>query len=203
MSTPKNKGVRADGRRNRARILAAAEGVFADNGPSASTEQIAVRAGVAIGTIFRHFPTKQALLQAIMKDLLRQLTDQADALAANGDPATALFTFFTQTVEQAVRKKSVIDLLARTGIDLQITEAVQLLDHSVHTLLTRAQDVGAITPTTRTDEVTTLLAAMCQATTLPSWNPDLQHRTLAVIFHGLTPNPPNPPNQANDKQAEH
>lgn len=190
MSTPKNKGVRADARRNRARILAAAEEVFADNGPSASTEQIAARAGVAIGTIFRHFPTKQALLQAIMKDLLQQLTDQADALAADGDPATALFAFFTRTIEQAARKKTVIDLLTQSGIDLQIAEAVQLLDQGVHNLLARAQAVGAIRPTVKTDEVTTLLATMCQATARRSWNPDLQHRTLAIIFRGLSPNTP-------------
>lgn len=199
MSTPKNKGVRADARRNRARILAAAEAIFADNGPAASTEQIAARAGVAIGTIFRHFPTKQALLQAIMKDLLEQLTDQADALAADGDPATALFTFFAQTVEQAARKKTVIDLLTQTGIDLRIAEAVQLLDHSVERLLTRAQAVGAVRPTVNTDEVTTLLAAMCQTTARHGWNSDLQHRTLAIIFHGLGPNTPR---QDHDLQLE-
>jgi AcrR family transcriptional regulator len=55
--------VRADARRNRARILEAAEAVFAEQGASASTEAVAARAGVAIGTVFRHFPTKPELLQ--------------------------------------------------------------------------------------------------------------------------------------------
>jgi AcrR family transcriptional regulator len=183
LSTPKNKGVRADARRNRARILAAAEAVFADSGPSASTEQIATRAGVAVGTIFRHFPTKQALLQAIMKDLLQRLTERADELA--DDPATGLFAFFADTVEQSARKKPVIDLLTQGGIDLQIADAVRLLDGRVHDLLTRAQAAGAVRPTVRTDEVITLLAAACQATTLPSWDADLQERTLAIIFRGL------------------
>jgi recombinational DNA repair protein (RecF pathway) len=55
-----------------------------------------------------------------MKNVLYQLTQEADYLAADGDPATALFTFFTQTVEQAAQKKAVIDLLAETGVDLQV-----------------------------------------------------------------------------------
>ncbi|WP_406674290.1 helix-turn-helix domain-containing protein [Nonomuraea sp. N2-4H] len=68
-----SKPMRADARRNRARILAAAEEVFAERGASASTEEVAARAGVAIGTVFRHFPTKRDLLAAIMKDLRRRL----------------------------------------------------------------------------------------------------------------------------------
>jgi len=61
--------MRADAQRNRTRILAAAEEVFADGGPGASTEEVARRAGVAIGTVFRHFPTKADLLSALMKRL--------------------------------------------------------------------------------------------------------------------------------------
>src|SRR3982074_1256888 len=62
------KPLRADARRNRARILDAAEVVFSEKGASASTEEVASRAGVAIGTVFRHFPTKKDLLRAIMKE---------------------------------------------------------------------------------------------------------------------------------------
>ncbi|HVV20388.1 MAG TPA: helix-turn-helix domain-containing protein, partial [Pseudonocardiaceae bacterium] len=61
--------LRADAQRNRARILNAAESVFAELGASASTEEVAARAGVAIGTVFRHFPTKRDLLAAIMRGL--------------------------------------------------------------------------------------------------------------------------------------
>ncbi|MEV0721086.1 helix-turn-helix domain-containing protein [Asanoa sp. NPDC050611] len=60
--------MRADAARNRARILAAAEAVFAERGAAASTEDVASRAGVAIGTVFRHFPTKDDLLRAVLKD---------------------------------------------------------------------------------------------------------------------------------------
>ena len=74
LSTRKGWGpLRADARRNRAAILAAAEAVFAEQGTSAPTEEVAARAGVAIGTVFRHFPTKDALLAAMMKELLARL----------------------------------------------------------------------------------------------------------------------------------
>jgi AcrR family transcriptional regulator len=86
---------RADARRNRAGILAAAEQVFSDEGAAGSTEEIARRAGVSVGTVFRHFPTKQELLAAIIKDLRQRLEEEAARLACDGDPATALFTSFS------------------------------------------------------------------------------------------------------------
>jgi AcrR family transcriptional regulator len=181
------KRLRADARRNRARILAAAEAVFAEKGSSASTEQVAERAGVAIGTIFRHFPTKQDLLQAIMKDLMSRLTQEATALAADDDPADALFTFFTHMVEEAAHKKTVVDLLAETGIDLQVTDSLQLLRQKIADLLNQSQQAGAIRHDVRLDEVIALLAGTSQGALHGSWDHDLQQRTLAIIFDGLRP----------------
>jgi AcrR family transcriptional regulator len=177
--------VRADAARNRARILAAAQEVFAEHGPSASTEEVAARAGVAIGTVFRHFPTKQALLQAIMKDLLHSLTEQASALAATGDPATALFTFFGQLVERAAGTKTVVDLLAQNGTGLDIGDSIGSLRDQVAALLAEGQRAGAIRPEVRLDEVLALLASTCQGAVTAGWTPDLQRRTLAVVFAGL------------------
>ena len=83
-------------------VLEAAVAEFAAHGlAGTSTEEVARRAGVAIGTVFRHFPAKDDLLRAIMKDLLQRLADEVTALAGEGDPSTALFTFFTQMVAQA------------------------------------------------------------------------------------------------------
>src|SRR5436190_16672216 len=98
---------RADARRNRERILAAAGEVFAARGASASTEEVASRAGVAVGTVFRHFPTKNDLLRAIMKDLLARVTSDAAVLSAE-EPATGLFTFFTRLVAEAAEKRTVV-----------------------------------------------------------------------------------------------
>jgi AcrR family transcriptional regulator len=179
--------LRADARRNRVRILAAAEKVFAEQGSSGSTEQVAAEAGVAIGTIFRHFPTKQALLQAIMKDLLGRLAGQAGELAARGDPATALFTFFSGLVSQAAEKKTVVELLADTGVELQVADSVQALRQGIGQLLTQAQRAGAVRGDVRIDAVIALLASTCQGAVQGGWSHDLQDRTLAVIFDGLRP----------------
>jgi AcrR family transcriptional regulator len=181
------KPLRADARRNRERILAAAEAVFAEKGPSASTDEVAARAGVAIGTVFKHFPTKQALLQAIMKDLLARLTQEVDTLATDDAPGEALFTFITRMVEQAAQKRTVVGLLAEAGIDLQVADSVQLLREGIEALLTRSQRAGTVREDIHLDEVIALLTGVCQGALHAGWDRDLQHRTLAIVFEGLRP----------------
>lgn len=183
--------LRADARRNRARILAAAGQVFSERGASASTEEVARRAGVAIGTVFRHFPTKDDLLRAIMKDLLQQLSAEAAALAAEGDPATALFTFFTRMVGQAAAKKTVIDLLAATGTAIDIAEPLAGLQQQVAELLALAKHAGTVREDVQIAEVTALLISTCQGALKARWDSDLQGRVLTVIFDGLGPVPGN------------
>src|SRR5262245_30730507 len=122
---------RADAQRNRARILEAAEAVFAEGGPHASTEEVARRAGVAIGTIFRHFPTKADLLRALMKRLLEQLGSDATTLVAQGDPGTALFTFFDRLVERTAQNRTVVALLAAEGTAVPIAEPLGTLTDTI------------------------------------------------------------------------
>ncbi|GLX93907.1 TetR/AcrR family transcriptional regulator [Herbidospora sp. NBRC 101105] len=169
--------LRADAQRNRARILDAAEVVFAESGPRASTEEVARQAGVAIGTVFRHFPTKNDLLAAIMKRLLAQLVEEA----AQRD----LFGFFTHLVAQAAARKTVVDLLAGSGMDIRLSEALGHLEAAVGELLEQAQSTGAVTSSVRLPEVMALLASMCQGAVHGGWDEDLQARTLTVVFSGL------------------
>ena len=172
-----SKPLRADARRNRARILAAAEEVFAARGAAASTEEVAAAAGVAIGTVFRHFPTKQDLLGAILKDLLGELTEQA------GDDD--LFTFFARVVTAAAEKKFVVELLAGHGIAVEVAGVVGSLSATVGELLGRAQRAGQVREDIRLDEVLALLTAAGQGALHGGWSPDLRARTLEVIFAGL------------------
>ena len=178
--------MRADAQRNHQRILQAADEVFAEHGPQASTEEVARRAGVAIGTVFRHFPTKADLLRALMKRLLQQLTDDAGALVAHGDPNTALLEFFTQLVERTAANRSVVGLLASEGIEAPITGAVGSLTDVVQQLLQRGQRAGAIRAEIRVDEVMALLVSACQGALHGGWKPELRQRTLAIMFAGLT-----------------
>ena len=168
---------RADAVRNRAKILEVAARVFAEQGAAASTEQVAAEAGVAIGTIFRHFPTKADLLAAIMKDTLTGLTDR---LAA---PDATLFGAFTALVAEAAAKRSVIDLLP--GLDA--AGSLARFHQVVAGLLTRAQHDGAARADIGPDEVMALLVAVCQGALRGGWSPALQERTLAIVFSGLRP----------------
>jgi len=182
-----DRPLRADARRNWAAILAAAEEVFSRRGTSASTEEVAARAGVAIGTVFWHFPTKDALLRAMMKDLLARLAGEAQTLIREGDPATALLQFFSRVVEQAAARKTVADLLASEGIGLQAGGPVATLRQELTTLLGAAQQAGTVRPEVGTAEVMALLAATSDAALRSGWDHDLQRRTLAIIFSGLRP----------------
>jgi len=166
---------RADAVRNRARILEAASRVFAAQGASASTEQVAAEAGVAIGTIFRHFPTKPDLLMALMKDSLEQLTRRM------ADPDTDLFSFFTELVHEAAAKRAVIELLPGMAVD----EPIRRFQSDVAALLTRAQQAGLVRTQIRPDEVMALLIGACQGALHGGWDDDLQARTLEIIFAGL------------------
>lgn len=179
-----SKPLRADARRNRERILAAASQVFAERGAAASTEDVAALAGVAIGTVFRHFPTKRDLLSAIVKDLLARLTEEVTALA-DGDPETALYDFFGRVVEQAAAGKAVVDLLASDGVDLGVAEPLRGLRDAIGVLLSRAQGAGAVRGEVRLDAVMALLTATAQGALRGSWSVDLRVRTLEVIFTGL------------------
>lgn len=168
--------MRADAQRNRGRILDAAEEVFAQHGASASTEEVARRAGVAIGTVFRHFPTKDDLLAAIMKRLLARLVEDAGRLSGED----GLFTFFTRLVEQASAKRAVVELM-----DVSIPSAVGRLGDAVGELLRQAQAAGTVAPEVRLPEVMALLVSVCQGALQGGWDAELQRRTLAVVFAGL------------------
>jgi hypothetical protein len=109
------------------------------------------------------------------------------SLNTDGDPVTALFVFFTRMVGQAAAKKTVVDLLARTGLEVQVAEPVQALRQGIDDLLLRAQQAGAVRDDVQVGEVMALLTSTCQGALHAGWDGDLQHRTLTVIFDGLRP----------------
>jgi AcrR family transcriptional regulator len=176
--TTDETSLRADAVRNRAAILAAAADVFAEHGPKATTEQVALKAGVAVGTVFRHFPTKDALLAAIMKQSLRRLSE----LAADGE----LFDFITQVVDEAASTRTVVEALAQQGVDIEVAHALQGLRDATAGLLARAQQAGTVRPEVKVDEVMALLTATSQGALHAGWDQGLRRRTLAIIFTGLS-----------------
>ena len=107
-----SRPLRADARRNRERVLQAAREAFAAHGPAVPLEEIASRAGVGVGTIYRHFSTKQILLEAVVTGRMAQLTGEARALVDAADPAGAFFDFVVRIVEEASAKRDLLEALA-------------------------------------------------------------------------------------------
>jgi AcrR family transcriptional regulator len=181
------KPLRADARRNRALVLETAEAVFTAKGIAASTEEIARQAGVGIGTVFRHFPTKEALLEAIIVGRLRRLADEAESLSTADDPGAALFAFFTRAVDQSSTKIAFVDALASSGVDVDdaIAEVGHDLRQAMGRLLSRAQRAGAVRDDVGVNELIALLAGTSRAAEFAGWDRDTTARTLAVVFDGL------------------
>jgi AcrR family transcriptional regulator len=177
-----DKPLRADARRNRARVLAAADEVFTAKGVAAPTEEVARHAGVGVGTVFRHFPTKEALLEAVLVERFERLAGEARDLAGGGDPGAALFGFLERVVGQSASKNAFIDALAASGIDPAdaVADVGRDLRAALDLLLARAQETGTVRDDVRTSELIALMVGASHAARHSD-------RAAAIIFDGLRP----------------
>ncbi|WP_141576021.1 TetR/AcrR family transcriptional regulator [Actinomadura sp. WMMA1423] len=177
--------LRADAQRNRAKVLAAAEEVFAVQGTSAPTEEVARKAGVGIGTVFRHFPTKESLLEAVLVALVERLAAEARELGSAADPGAAFFGFFSRVVSQAATKQAVTEALAEVGVDAREAtgRAGPGLKAAIGVLLQRAQEAGAVRDDIVPGEVLALLAGMSYAAGRAGARGDV----LRIAFDGMRP----------------
>jgi AcrR family transcriptional regulator len=183
---------RADAQRNRARILEAAENVFAVEGIDVPVDLIAEKAGVGVGTLYRHFPTKEKLCEAVLMDRLLALTVDAQSLADADDPKAAFFGFLTHFVEEGAAKRDLIVAVMGAGMEMdEFSQAVkQDLNEAIGVLLHRAQAVGAVRPDVQPDAVLALLGATCQATVHSAAAPALD--LLTIVCDGLRVQAGNP-----------
>lgn len=179
--------LRADARRNRTLILEAAESVFAEHGASASTKLVAERAGVAIGTLFKHFPTKPDLLKAVVMNLRDRLVTEVDALVAEPGTPDALFEFCSRVMEVGAGNRAVFERLAETGTRVHVGDALGQLRPSIDLLVERAQTAGTVRGDLLTSELIPLLAAICQEAMADDWSEPFRLRALAILFNGLRP----------------
>src|SRR5258708_18894950 len=118
MSPSEVRPWRADARRNRTRVLQAAQQAFATEGLAVPLDEIARLAGVGAGTVYRHFPTKEALFEAVLVDRLEGLVEDARAARGAADAGQAFYAFVTHLVSHANTKKDLADALAGAGGDL-------------------------------------------------------------------------------------
>ena len=179
--------MRADARRNRERLLDAADAVFAESGTDTSTEEVARRAGVGIGTVFRHFPTKEALLEAVFVARLSRLAARADELVDDPDPGTAFFRFLDALVGMAGSKKALSDALAGAGVD--VTEAAAPAKADVRraavALLHAAQEAGTVRADLGGEELMALMVGLARTAEQTAHDPALQARVTGLLTDGL------------------
>src|ERR1700692_3315428 len=103
------KPLRADAARNRARVLETAYQTFAAEGLSVPIDEIARRAGVGAGTVYRHFPAKEDLVEAVIADQMQRIIDGGHALLEADKPGEALFTFLRAAVEWSATNRGLVD----------------------------------------------------------------------------------------------
>jgi len=177
---------RADAVRNRVKILRAAEEVFAVEGLAVPIDDVARRAGVGIGTVYRHFPTKEALFEAIVVARLESLIERAQGLCTAADPGEALFAFVSDLITLAVEKRDIIDELVRAGVHTSEMDAPikEKLNAQVEVLLHRAQAAGAVRQDVNIVDLSTLLMGTCMAAGQQG-RPECTGRLVGVICDGL------------------
>jgi AcrR family transcriptional regulator len=180
--------MRADARRNYERLLTEAKSAFLEHGADAPLEDIARRAGVGIGTLYRHFPTRAALQEAVYRERVESLSARAYEVAESLPPGEALAVWMRYFAESAVTKrglmqtlKAVIDkdseLFARCHVEMR--EAVGLI-------LTRAQEAGDVRPDVTVSDLLKLSHALSVAT---EHAPHDTARLLSILLDGLRSQP--------------
>jgi AcrR family transcriptional regulator len=164
----------------------AAEVVFASEGIEVPVDVIAEKAGVGVGTLYRHFPTKERLCEAILLERLVALTFDACAFSDAEDPAEALFAFLAHVVAESAAKRDLIAAVMGVGVGFEETAATvkEQLRAAVEVLLQRAQAVGAVRPDVTASTVVTLVGATCQAASQCDGQPE---GLLAIVCDGLRP----------------
>jgi AcrR family transcriptional regulator len=190
LTADRPRPLRADAARNRARLLEVAYETFAAEGVSVPVDEIARRAGVGAGTLYRHFPTKEALFQAIVADRVQRLVDHARRLRESEEPGPALQAFLTTMIRAAATDLGLAEALAGTGVDIaQIApDAERSFMDALDALLVRAQQAGAVRTDIDVYDLKTLLVGW-QAIRRYAGSSDQAERMLAVLSDGLRPPP--------------
>ena len=185
-----HSALRADAARNRELIVAAAADVFAERGLDASTAEIAHRAGVGAATLFRRFPHKDDLIDAIIEMRMAEVAALADAAAEDPDPARALEGFMRDLVKRFARDRGFFEAAGQRCVtDPRFQPLRERGVEAVGRLLRRAQDAGAVRTDLSASDISFLAASAAHTMTapVPGAADDLWKRYLRVILDGMRP----------------
>src|SRR6202047_1046534 len=177
---------RADAVRNRERVLEAAKAVFSAGGAEASLEAVARSAGVGIGTLYRHFPTREALFEAVYRREVQHLADLAEQLKQEAQPVDALRHWMRSNVKFVATKKGMsaaLSLAAYKNSEL-FSYSFDRLRQAVGGLLKRAIAAGEIRDDITPEDLLRALVGMCYMHDQPGWQTSVL-RLVDVFIDGL------------------
>jgi AcrR family transcriptional regulator len=163
--TTNERALRSDAERNRRRVLDAAQTLFRERGLDVGVAEIAQRAGVGRGTLFRNFPTKQDLIAAIVIHRMKEATEYSRTLLDAPDPAEALFGFLEEIVgPQQLDSRALFDAIGDTFLaNQEIRAAHAEIVAGLEALLTRAKEAGAVRGDVGAMDVLMLVKGVCEA----------------------------------------
>jgi AcrR family transcriptional regulator len=186
--TSAGTAMRADARRNRQRLLDAALQVYAERGADdASLDEIARRAGVGIGTLYRHFPTRQALLEAVYRDQVEELCAVARELSDSDEaPEQALERWLRALMAFATTKKNLSSALMSGPNKSEVaTSCSAMVREAATKLLAEAQRTGQVREDVDAVDLLRMSHALAIAADLPYSHPDQGERLMSVLLAGL------------------
>jgi AcrR family transcriptional regulator len=178
------KPMRADARRNRERLIVAAREVFAEQGVDASMEAVARKAGVGVGTLYRHFPNRIDVVEAVYQDDVQELAEAAQHAVSTLDPGPAVAAFFEAYIRYAGTKKVLLTELRQAfekHPDLK-SRARETIASSFDIVIERAKQAGVVRDDVSGSDVMQLLTPICTNETLSA---DQTRRLVGMILDGL------------------
>jgi AcrR family transcriptional regulator len=187
--------LRADAERNRARLLEAARAAFASGAEPVTLEQIARAADVGIGTLYRHFPTREALVEALYRQELDDLCASAAGLLAAQPPELALRAWMDRFAGYVTAKREMADALRAVFASGAVTvpEIREQLAAAVQTILDAGIAAGTLRPDVRAEDIVATVVGMFAATSLAGGQEQLQ-RMLDLLMDAVSQSPDPPTN---------
>jgi AcrR family transcriptional regulator len=187
---PQARRMRADARRNYERLLRVAAEAFAEHGENASLDDIAKRAGVGSGTLYRHFPTRQDLLQAAYVDRIEAMAARADEFAAHLPPGEALIEWLHEVCVGTIRVRGLKALLGSAvtdGSSVAGTVCGSRMKDAARRLVEAAQREGSLRRDVEPIEVLRLAHGVASASELADGQGEQIRRYLSLLTEGLRP----------------
>src|SRR3954469_19896472 len=183
---PVTRPLRADARRNRERVLCAARAVFAAQGHEAQMDDVARQAQVGVGTVYRHFPTKEALISALALEAFERVAAAARESLELADPWEALTKTLWAGAEILAGDRALAELMAHLpGPIVQGADVEQDLSNSMDTLIERAHAAGVLRPGVIRDDVVMVMCGIGAATRKNHQCAEAWRRHVTIVIDGL------------------